>query len=259
MKCMVALARYPEVVREMLTKRVLRPGRAPHSAGNMLLMGIEKVYGDYYEAVKVFGELLDIAGTVIPVSTEPSTLYGSLRDGSIVEGQVAVAGALAQSIEIERVFLTPQVKACKAALTAISKAEVIVIGPGSLYESVLPNFLPTGIVAAIKKSKAPVIYIENLLTEGRAMPRSHGPDYWVKQAEKVVGRRFSRIIINSARPVPETIQAYEREGKHPLLAGKKIIDRRFIAAPLWKDKSIARHDPEALSATLTEVALKLCR
>ncbi len=257
MKCMVALAQYPEVVREMLGKRVLRSGRAPHSAGNMLLMGIEKVYGDYYEAIKVFSELLAISGSVIPVATTASVLCAELENGSVVEGQVAVAKALQGKAALRRIFLKPPVKAFAPALAAVKKADLIVIGPGSLYESVLPNFLPIGVTKAIQASPAPIIYIANLLTEGRAMSPKAPLSEWVKTAERYVGRRFSRIIVNQLKPSAQIRAAYEKEGKRPLLWTKTIVDKRYVPADIWLDPTIARHDPEALTRAITVSGLKL--
>ncbi len=259
MKCMVALAGNPQAARELLTKRIEREGRAPHSAGNMLLMGIEKVYGDYYEAIKAFGEILAITGRVIPVSVHPSTLVAELAKGEVLEGQVAIEKALRSKQLPQRIFLKPSVKTFPAAIQAIKKAELIVIGPGSLYESVLSNFLPTGITAAIKQSKAPIVYIANLLTEGAAMDPKLPVAHWVKVAESYVGRRFNKVIVNKSKPTPAVRAAYEKEGKHPLLWTPRVVDRRFVPADIWLDPTIARHDPAALTWAITSVAMQLLK
>jgi uncharacterized cofD-like protein len=259
MKCMVALASNPQAARELLTKRIERDGRAPHSAGNMLLMGIEKVYGDYYEAIKAFGEILAITGHVIPVSVHPSTLCAELSKGEFVEGQVAVGTALRTKALPQRIFLKPSVKAFPAAIAAIKKADVIVIGPGSFYESILSNFLPTGVSVALKKSKAPIIYVANLLTEGSAMDSRLPITHWVKIAESYVGRRFNKVIINKSKPTPAVRAAYEKEGKHPLLWTPRIVDRRFIPADIWLDPTIARHDPAALTWAITSATMQLLK
>lgn len=265
MKCMAALAQYPDVVREMLNKRVSRAGRAPHSMGNMLLLGIEKVYGDYYEAIKVFSELLSIKGQVIPVSVTPSTLCAELENGKVIEGEYnlgskyAASSVLTDSVPIKRIFLKPSVKGFAAAIDAIRQADIIVVGPGSFYNSVLPNFLPTGIAAAVKKSNAPIVYVMNLLTGGMAMSRKEPLTHWVKIAETYVGRRFNRIIVNQTRPPAAIRAAYAKEGKHPLLWSPAVKDKRFMPSDLWREPTIARHDPAALTWAVTYAAAKLLK
>jgi len=257
MKCMVALAENPQAARELLTKRIERPGRAPHSVGNMLLMGIEKVYGDYYGAIRVFSEMLSITGTVVPVSIVSSTLCSELEDGSVVTGQVAVEKAICGLVPIKRLFLEPSAPAFKVAKEAIRRADIIVVGPGSLFTSVLPNFLSTGVGEEIKKSKAPIVFICNLLTEGSAMSHKYPIEHWIRLAESYVGRRFSRIIINQAKPSAAIRAAYKEEGKYPLLYSKAIKDRRFVPADMWFDQTIARHDPASLAWAIAETAIRL--
>jgi len=257
MKCMVALTRHPEVVREILNKRVSRTGRAPHSAGNMLLTGIEKIYGDYYEAIKVFGELLDISGQVIPVSTMPSSLCAELENGQIVDGQVSIGRALQGKSPITRIFLKPNVDGFAPAIEEIRKADLIIVGPGSFYDSVLSNFLADGISSAIQKTKVPIIFIMNLVTEGSAMSPKEPVSHWIKIAESYVGKRFNWIIINNHAPTRQVFTAYKKEGKSPLLHTKNNTDNRFVPADLWVDQSIARHDPTVLTAEITRLAIKL--
>ncbi len=267
MKCMAALAQYPDVVREMLNKRVVRPGRAPHSMGNLLLFGIEKVYGDYYEAVKVFSELLSISGTVIPVATTPTMLCAESADGTIFEGENQVASqygtksrsAIQHSASVKRIFLNPQINGFAEAIKAIRSADIFIVGPGNLYSSVLPNFLPTGISTAMQRSAAPIVYIMNLLTDGRAMSARQPLTHWVAIAESYVGRSFNRIIVNQIKPSLAIRNAYRKEGKHPLLWTPAVKDRRFMPADVWHEPTIARHDPAALTWAITQAAAELIK
>lgn len=265
MKCMVALAQYPDVVREMLNKRVVRPGMAPHSMGNLLLFGIEKVYGDYYEAVKVFSELLSISGTVIPVATTSTTLCAESMNGKVFEGENKVASqygaesAIKGRTPIKRIFLNPQVSGFAEAIKAIRSADIFIVGPGNLYSSVLPNFLPTGISEAMAQSTAPIVYVMNLLTDGRAMSQKEPLTHWVAIAESYVGRSFSRIIVNRIKPPAAISNAYRKEGKYPLLWTPAIKDKRFIPADVWCEPTIARHDPAALTWAITYAATQLIK
>ncbi len=260
MKCMVALAQYPEVVREMLNKRVVRSGHAPHSAGNMLLMGIEKVYGDYNQAIEIFSELLSIQGRVLPVTTTPSTLCAEIANGEIIEGQIAIVAILQKRHMVKRIFLKPNVSASPAVIKAINTADVLVVGPGSFYESVLPNFLPAGVAAAVSRSHAPILYITNLLTEGVGMSKDVPLATWIAEAESYVGRPFSNIIVNKSKPDRAVRAAYEKEGKYPLLWDASLrSDPRYVPEDLWKKTRIARHDPIQLTKTLVRLIKKLAR
>ncbi|MDQ5932454.1 MAG: hypothetical protein QG649_539, partial [Patescibacteria group bacterium] len=138
-------------------------------------------------------------------------------------------------------------------------ADIFIVGPGNLYSSVLPNFLPTGISEAMAQSTAPIVYVMNLLTDGRAMSQKEPLTHWVAIAESYVGRSFSRIIVNRIKPPAAISNAYRKEGKYPLLWTPAIKDKRFIPADVWCEPTIARHDPAALTWAITYAATQLIK
>jgi len=138
-------------------------GLAGHNLGNLLLAAMNEITGDFVTAVKTLSGVLAVRGDVLPASTQSIRLKAEMTDGSLVvgESQIPLTGK-----EIKRVFLDPEdAVPLSEALLAIAEADAILIGPGSLYTSILPNLLVRGLFAAIKRSPAPKIYICNVMTQ----------------------------------------------------------------------------------------------
>lgn len=247
LKCLLALSSDPQHARKILLRRIKHAVHDGHTGGNILLMGLEQVYGNYEDAVNALGQLLSITGRVIPVSLDKSALCAEGADGLVAFGETEVDGKMRSGVMLNRVFLEPMASATQTALDAISKAEAICIGPGSFYTSILPNFLPTGIVSAIASSKAPLIFVANLLTEGRGMENMKLSDL-VTILEKRLGRRVDGIVANNAMPSEKVLAAYAVEGKAPLKID--IDDGRVILSDLWVDQNIARHDSVRLAGVV---------
>lgn len=139
------------------------PGLAGHAVGNLLLAAMTAIEGgDFEEGVRRINRILAVRGQVVPVTATPLTLHARCRDGSIVDGQSMIMG----TPDIERVWLTPEgVDASGDALAAIADAELIVLGPGSLYTSLLPSLLLPGIREALLAASAPRLYVCNVATQ----------------------------------------------------------------------------------------------
>jgi len=168
--CIAALADAEPLMSELLQYRFPAStegeahGLAGHAVGNLLLAAMTAVEGgDFEEGVRRINRILAVRGQVVPVTPQPLTLHAVLGDGRVVDGQSAIMG----SIGIERVWLTPRdVHASVDALTAIAEADLIVIGPGSLYTSLLPSLLLPDIRGALLSAPAPVFYVCNVATQG---------------------------------------------------------------------------------------------
>jgi len=204
-----------------------------------------------------------VKGRVIPVSTTKSTLCARYENGNVTRGEPAVDEELFHGKKIERLFLEPQAQASEKAVRAIEQADILCIGPGSFYTSILPNFLPLGIREATAASPAPVILITNLLTEGLGMKELTITDI-TRIVEEHIGREVARVVANIHTPDDTIIGKYKKEHKDLLLPeeNRDLRDRRIITAPLWgDDTAIARHDPALLSHaifhSITEL-LKRC-
>lgn len=259
LRCLLALSKDEVAARAILSKRIQHPSMPGHNGGNVLLLALETVYGSYPEAVGALGEILSIQGRVLPVTLERATLAARMRSGSIVQGEAEVDAAMRKGEEIQDIFTEPSVEAYTEALLAIKDAQAICVGPGSLYTSVLPNFLPNSIQAALRGSRAPLIFIANLLTEGRGM-RSLTIPNMVEFVERAAGRGVSAVIMNTRKPNDDMCARYAAEEKYPLLETPEIAsDSRYMGVDLWTDEAIARHDSLRLARAVSLAIDHLCR
>ncbi len=257
MRCMLALSEDEKTARKILLKRInhtLVPG---HTGGNLLLYALESVYGSYPAAVDALGQILSIKGTVIPVSLEASSLCARYEDGSKACNEVEVDDGLKNGKGISAVMLEPSATAYAPAFEAIRTTDAICIGPGSFYTSILPNFLPIGIREVIAATRVPVIFISNLLTEGKGM-EDMSVSKMVAMLESYIGRPVTNVIMNSAVPGQELIDRYASEGKTILSLGDAaLLGNRVLSAPIWTDLEIARHDSEKLAQLVYALAGKI--
>ena len=172
--CIVALADAEPLMSEVLQYRfpnsrtegdagVDAGGLAGHALGNLLIAAMTAVEGgDFEDGIRLMNRILAVRGQVVPVSSTPLTLHASLLDGSVVDGQSKIM----RSVGIERVWISPgDVEASEDALTAIAEADLIVIGPGSLYTSLLPSLLVPALRDAILQASAPRLYVCNVATQ----------------------------------------------------------------------------------------------
>lgn len=256
MRCMVALSEDEAVARKILMKRIDHDRHPGHTGGNLLLLSLERMYGNYPDAVDAMAQMLSVQGHVVPVSLMQSSLKAEYADGSIAEHEADVDVGMRAGKHVMRLYTDPVVPAWGHAIEAIQQADVFVVGPGSLYTSVIPPFLPQGIREAVAASHAPLMFISNLLAEGRGLHEASIADN-VRLTEVYAGRAFDRIICNTMLPGEETLVRYAAEQKIPLLsstADRQALGDRLIQADLWTDPEIARHDSDRLAHLIYALA-----
>jgi uncharacterized cofD-like protein len=257
LKCILALAENSAEARTILLKRIRNAQYNGHTGGNILLLGLEKVYGSFAEAVAALSQLLSVRGTVVPITYEHSVLCATYTNGEVFKSETSVDVGIYEGKVVDHLYLEQPVRAADAALLAIRDADVICIGPGSFYTSVLPNLLPQGVQEALDKSTAPIVYIANLLTEGAGM-QGLSVASLTQTLESYVGRAVTAVVANSKLPGEETLEKYAAERKYPIIPTESDSgDARLIAAPLWTDQTIARHDTERLSHLLSALVFQL--
>jgi uncharacterized cofD-like protein len=245
LKCLLALAEDEPAARKILLTRIKHDAQPNHTGGNLLLYAFEKVYGNYDDAISALGQILSIKGRVIPVTQEKSMLCAQFDDESTACGETSVDERMRIGKRVTKVFLDPPTTASVMAIDAIRQADVLVAGPGSLYTSVLPNFLPIGITDALLETKAPLFFVSNLLTEGAGMAGMSVLDV-VHVFEAVAGRNVDLILANSHLPPGFDLASYATESKQPLICNGSN-DPRLVAAQLWTEPAIARHDSMRLA------------
>jgi uncharacterized cofD-like protein len=247
LKCALALARNEREAREILLARLpmLENGRlAGHTGGNLLLSMMERYTGDFIAAVDGLRALLGCGGHVWPITVERATLCAEYADGSTSREEVEVDAGQAGGLAIRRLWLDPPVSIHPAVADAIRSLDAVVIGPGSFFTSLVPIFLTEGCREALAAVRGPVIYVANLLTEGRGMAdftAAHAID-WLTRA---IGRPIDAVIFNVGHPGDEVLQGYAREHKAPLPLGTVPAGCEVVEGRFWQ-RAIARHDRRRL-------------
>lgn len=253
-RCLLALS--PE---EALLRKILFDDfEGDDTALHLLLTWGEKIE-DFETPLRICRKLLKIKKEnhlAIPVTISKSHLCALAESGITAENEVEVDALIKEGEIIKNLFLKPSAIATNKVLQAIQRADVICIGPGSFYTSLLPNFLVKGVREAIIRSKAPIIFISNLLKEGLGMQNLSLEDI-VKTAEEYAGRKFAKIIVNESVPLEFDQQKYQtEEQKTPILfRDLTCADSRFEYASLWKNPEQAHHD----SSILDKVVYSLTR
>lgn len=247
--CLVALADREPLMEKLFQHRFESEGGLEgHSFGNLYIAAMTEVLGDFEEAVRASSKVLAIRGKVLPATNEDIKLGAIYHDQEERMGESAIP---VHDKEINKVFLYPENASTTSEVRdSIKKADVIVIGPGSLYTSILPNLLVKGIAAEIKKSNALKLYICNVMTQ----PGETDNYTAAHHAEAIIdhcGRGvFDYIVVNNQQGTKELRQKYEAEGAYPVkIDHQRIKDLgvKIIEADLLKKDSYLRHDPQALA------------
>ncbi len=266
LKCVLALSPHQELARTILLKRFTKDRRLRgHNAGNMLITMLSRYTGSFTSGIQALGEILDVKGRIYPVTTDKATLVAELTDGSRIYGEQAIdVPESGPRAKIRSVFLVPhhadQVKVFPPVLTAIESAQLIILGPGDLFTSILPNLIVPGVTEALKATRAPIYYVLNLMTKYAETHRFKARDF-VIEMEKVMGRRLDGIIYNTAVPDAGLRQAYARQ-KAALVKldrsdgwwqGRCLVDADLLDT----SGGVVRHDAHKLSAVIESLAADL--
>ena len=261
-QCLVALSESSKLLREMFSYRFEEGGLKGHSFGNIFLSTLEKKTGSMKKAISEVGKILRIKGKVVPVTFTKSNLCVDLADGKTIIGEthIDVLEKQEKRAKIVRAYLLPKAEINDDAKDAILNADYILIGPGDLYTSIIPNLLVTGVSTAINNSKAKKIYVLNLMTKYGQTTNFKASDH-LAVLEEYLGRDvLDFCLVNKTLPKKKVLSWYEEYGEHPVeddLKNNKNI--KVIRKDLIKDviitksasdelrRSIIRHDSAKLA------------
>jgi uncharacterized cofD-like protein len=229
-----------------------------HSLGNLLLAAMTSITGDFYTGIKEISRVLNVKGKIYPISNENISLHAEMVDGSIVEGEsnIPLAGK-----KIKRVFLEPEdVKPLPNALKAIERADLIVISPGSLFTSIMPNLIIPQIDDALRKASAKVVYVCNVMTQAGETTGFSAGDH-VQAIMNHVGEDIVDAIVVHSEKIDQKIRdRYAGENAEPveydierlLDMGLQIIEGDIID----HTKSTIRHDTNKIAKLLYSLIAK---
>ncbi|WP_318010915.1 gluconeogenesis factor YvcK family protein [Deinococcus multiflagellatus] len=254
--CYAALSDSPVMARLLLHRFERGDGIQGHTFGNLLLATLSEEEGGLSEAMLDIHEVLRIRGRVYPATTQPATLVARLNDGRTLRGESRFAAEMGEA-QIQHVQLDPPaLPALPEVLHAIREAEQIVLGPGSLYTSIIPALLVPEIARELRASPAPLIYVASLMTEPGETDGLSLEDH-VQAITSHLGRMPDCVLVNSAVPPRDVVARYAEGGAHLLnLAGaSRELRGRAVVLPLLQPGQ-ARHDPAALAQALLHAAPK---
>lgn len=264
---LVALARNGALWREIFMHRFERASNdtngqgsvGGHSLGNLILKGLQDINNDnLLLAIEDAQELLDTAGDVIPVTLAQTTICADLEDGTTICGETDIDTRgekdLGDLAAIKRVRLTPEdAPACQQAIRAIRRADTIIIGPGDLYTSLIPNLLVPDIARAVRESDAEKVYICNLMTKHGETDGYKASDF-VNAIHRYLGARVDRVLLNDGAYPLDVLKTYQEQRSEPVAIDRPLVSRLVpnvvIAHLNLEDDGLARHDPERLVGTL---------
>jgi uncharacterized cofD-like protein len=254
--CMVALSEDSALLSRLFQYRFSAGrGLKGHSFGNLFLTALTDIMGDFPEAVRVSSEVLKIAGRIYPSTATKVALEATLADGSKVVGETRISRSRQP---IRRVRLIPRkAPPLAAALAAIADADVITLGPGSLFTSVAPNLLVKGVARAIRRSEAVRAYFVNLMSQPGETTGFLASDH-IRALHLHAGRRFVDYAIVNIRPITSAVKKrYAREEAKPVENDIDAILRmgvKVIAGSLAQRGDKVRHEPLSAAAVVMKLA-----
>lgn len=262
LKCVVALSPHQELARRILQKRFLKDRRlAGHNAGNMLLTMLSRYTGSFPSGVAALCEILDARGTILPVTTDQATLVAELTDGRRIYGEEAIDIPRGHQREkISDVFLVPHhsdaIHVYPPVVEAIAGADYILIGPGDLFTSIIPNLIVPGVAEALREAGARLIYIMNIMTKFGETHNFTATDF-VEKLEAYLGRAVDSVVYNSSPPAESVCKMYAAQKSECVRLDPEDgfwTRRRLHAGDLLEtDGLVLRHDSKKLAALLQNI------
>lgn len=251
--CLAALADEEKLLTELFQYRFeAGAGLSGHSFGNLFLTAMSEITGDLEKAVTASSQVLAIRGKVLPATLSDVSLWAEMTDGRLIEGESNIPLAKGRIRTVGCIPANPP--ALPDAIAAIESADYIVIGPGSLYTSIIPNLLVPEIVTALAKAKVPRIYVCNIMTQPGETETYSVADH-IEAIDRACGKKvFDAVLVQRKRPPEEMIEHYAKENSHPVLVDREAIarlGRRVVIANIMDEAATSvRHDSQQLARVL---------
>ena len=221
-----------------------------HPVGNLMIAAMTDIHGDFSTAVKVMSRILNVRGTVLPTTNDIATLNAVLSTGEIIRGESSITGA---GGEIDHVYITPsRVKPNEDVLKAIEQADYIIMGPGSLYTSIIPNLVISQVSEKIRESKAKKIYVCNVMTQHGETDNYTVSDHIIAINKHVEENIFDLVIANSREFDDSILSKYHKEKQEPVKIDQEKIKELGIKLIKNNDVGIVdnntiRHNADKVS------------
>ncbi|HLD28143.1 MAG TPA: gluconeogenesis factor YvcK family protein [Patescibacteria group bacterium] len=262
-RCLVALSEKRGDVWRQIFEYRFNGEQEKNNLGNLIITALVKLTGDLPRAIDVVSDLLEVNGRVLPATLDNVHLCAKLEDGQIVVGESNIDIPKHNSkLKIREVYLEPQAHAYKDATKAIMNSDLVIMGPGDLYTSIIPNLLVEGIPQALKATSAKVYYVCNVMTKHGETSGFTAKDF-ILEIQKYSGHVLDGVICNSKEPSPELAEIYSQEQSYfvrPNVQGdsKKVIKEDLIeenpeAYEKGKKRPLIRHDSKKLAKIIVTI------
>jgi len=253
-RCILALAPETEktrILRDLLNYRFTKgEGLSQHSFGNLWLTALTDIIGNERGAIDYLSSFFNIKGRVLPVTLDNCHLCAELSDGTQIRGETNIDVPKHDgSLRIKRIFLQPSAHALADSVGAIHDADLVVIGPGDLYTSVLPNILVHGIREALQVTRAKKLYVCNVMTKWGETHGFSASDF-VREVTSYVGCPLDGVVVNTSTASSVLVDKYAQERAFPVQFDKEKITVPIVEADLLNEKEILRHDSFKLAKVL---------
>ncbi|MCT4598501.1 MAG: YvcK family protein [Vallitalea sp.] len=259
--CILALAETEPIMEKVFQYRFTEGSLKGQNLGNLFLAALNGIFGSFEQAIEQTSEVFAVKGKVLPVTTRNVQLCALYDDNSIMVGESEIVQACKNERKhIKDIWLEPKnPKPHGKAIEAIEQADIVVLGPGSLYTSIIPNLLVRGIPEAIKKSNPKVIYVSNIMTQPGETDNYNLMNH-IKAIEKYLGEGIIDYVIANNQLIPdEILELYLEDGAKPVEYEKNILNDKgieVIEVPLLKildDTTLIRHNSDKLAEVIISI------
>ncbi len=258
--CINALANTEPMMQKMMEYRFKDGNLTGQSLGNLIIAAMTDVYGSFDEAIRHVSSFLAVTGQVLPVTLDDMVLFAEFENGAIVKGESKIPKyRLESGVPIKRVYVEPSIcEPLPEAIEAIREADVIVLGPGSLYTSLIPNLLVRDMGKEIAESKAIKVYVSNIMTQ----PGETGGYSFEKHIEEIYRHcgsiRLDYALVNNENIPEEILEKYLADGANPIYHnGTDILEHGIRPIPMDLtriDNGYVRHDYITLAEEIIRIS-----
>ena len=253
--CLVGLADDESLMSRLFQYRFTDGGLEGHSFGNLFVAALTGVTGDFERAVKESTRILKVGGRVMPATLENIVLHAELQDGERVAGESTITAADRLP---RRVWLEPEKpRAVPQALVAVAEADLLVLGPGSVYTSIVPNLLIPEMREAVRHMRGRVVYVCNVMTQPGETDGFTAADHLSALYRHGAAGLVDDVVVNDTPASPAILAAYRAQGAQPVSTDTSALAAlgvRVVHADIAAEGDVFRHDPERLAAVLVRLA-----
>lgn len=250
-QCLVALSDAPQLWRKLFLYRFEKGDFEGHNFGNIFLSALEKVSENYNQVLETVSYVLKTKGKVIPVTFDKTNLCAEYENGIVLKGESHIDENHKETSRIKNAFLEPHASANPLALQRIDESNLIIIGPGDLYTSIIPILLVNGMRERIKSSQAKIIYVMNLMTKSGQTSGYTAMDH-IKDLEHYLGKKPDHIIINDGKIPEDIIQWYTDHHEKPVVndLNKSCCNGSIIEEDVVDNVSIEKSRADVLTRSV---------